>query len=132
MLASQVHRPTAGVTDGRRLQMLTTFEALGRDGLVVSVFGELGEGDAPALQQRLFTYVDMGFRRTFLDMSRCRLLDWTGLDVLIANARHADGREVAVLSPTRHLRRLLEATGLSVALPVYASREEALGSAAAA
>ncbi len=106
--------------------MLTTFEALGKDGLAVSVFGDLSRKDTAALQERLFTYVDMGFRRTFVDMSHCRLLDWSGLDVLIETARRADGREVAVLSPTRELRRILEATGLSVALPIYTSRDEAL------
>jgi len=111
--------------------MLTTFEAFGKDGLVVSVFGELGEKDAPTLVERLFSYVDMGFRRTFVDMSRCRLLDWSALDVLVVCARRADGREVAVLSPTRELRRLLEATGLSVALPIYGSRAEALQRAVA-
>ena len=111
--------------------MLTTFEALGTDGLVVSVFGELGEKDAPALVERLFSFVDMGFRRTLVDMSRCRLLDWSALDVLIECARRADGREVAVLSPTHELRRVLEATGLSVALPMYGSRTEALQRAVA-
>lgn len=111
--------------------MLLTFEALGKDGLIVSVFGELGEADAPALLERLFTFVDMGFRRTFLDMGRCRLRDWSALDVLVACARRADGREVAVLTPTRELRRLLEATGLNVAVPVYGSRAEALQQAVA-
>lgn len=105
--------------------MLTTFEALGKDGLVVSVFGDLDEQDAPALIERLFSFVDMGFRRTFVDMSRCTLMDWSALDVLIECARRADGREVAVLAPTRELRKVLEATGLSVALPIYGTRAEA-------
>jgi anti-anti-sigma factor len=105
--------------------MLVTYEVLGPDNLVVSVFGELGKEEAPELTDQLLSFVDMGFHRTLLDMSRCRLLDWSGLDVLLDGARHADGREVGIVAPTRELRRILEATGLSVALPIYASREEA-------
>lgn len=108
------------------VQMLTTFEPLGRDGLVVSVFGDLDTDDMASLRERLFACVDMGFRRTFIDMGRCRLLDWSGLDVLIETARRADGREVAVLSPTRELRTILDVSGLSIAMPIYRSRAEAL------
>lgn len=111
--------------------MLTTFEPLGRDGLVVSVFGDVSRDNAAALQERLFSFVDMGFRHTFLDMKGVRLLHWSCLDVLVACARRADGREVAVLAPSRELRRLLEATGLSLSVPVYATRSEALRRAAA-
>jgi anti-anti-sigma factor len=111
--------------------MLTTFEPLGRDALLVSVFGDLSRDSAEALQERLFSLVDMGFRHTFLDMHGVRLLHWSCLDVLVACARRADRREVAVLAPSRELRRLLEATGLSLALPVYATRADAARKAVA-
>jgi anti-anti-sigma factor len=105
--------------------MLITYEVPAPTTLIVSVFGELGEDQAPELTDQLLSFVDMGFHRTLVDMSRCRLTDWSGLDVLVAAARHAGGREVGILAATRELRRLLEATGLSVALPAYASRDQA-------
>ena len=102
--------------------MLVTYEVSGPATLIVSVFGDLGEDQAPELIDQLLAFVDMGFQRTLVDTARCRFTDWSGLDVLVAAARHADGREVGILAPTRGLRRLLDATGLSVALPQYASR----------
>jgi anti-anti-sigma factor len=105
--------------------MLITYEVPAATTLIVTVFGELGEEQAPELTDQLLSFVDMGFHRTLVDMGSCRLTDWSGLDVLVAAARYADGREVGILAPTRDLRRLLEATGLSVALPTYASRGQA-------
>ncbi len=111
--------------------MLVTYEVSGPATLIVSVFGDLGEDQAPELTDQLLAFVDMGFHRTLVDTACCRFTDWSGLDVLVAAARRADGREVGVLAPSRELRRLLDATGLSVALPLYPSRS-ALGEPALA
>jgi anti-anti-sigma factor len=105
--------------------MLVTYEVSDRATLVVSVFGDLGEDQVPELTDQLLGFIDLGFHRTLVDVARCRFTDWSGVDVLLAAARRAGGREVGILAPTRELRRLLDAIGLSVALPVYASRDAA-------
>ena len=106
--------------------MHTTFEAFGRETVVIWINGDLDAFTAPALKTQLFSALDSGFDRVVLEMSECELVDSTGLGVLVAGLKHAHGRSVVMASAGPELRRVLEIVGLDRVLPQYASRTEAL------
>ena len=106
--------------------MHTTFEAFGRETVVIWVDGDLDAYTAPEFKRQLFAALDSGFDRVVLEMSECGLVDSTGLGVLVAGLKHAHGRAVVMASAGPELRRVLEIVGLDRVLPQYGSRTEAL------
>jgi anti-sigma B factor antagonist len=106
--------------------MYTTFEALGRDTVVIWVNGDLDAFSAPDLKRQVFAALDSGFRRIVLEMSECGIVDSTGLGVLVAGVRRAHGRDVVLAAPSPELRHVLGVLGLDRVLPLYATRYEAL------
>jgi anti-sigma B factor antagonist len=106
--------------------MYTTFEALGRETVVIWIDGDLDAYAAPEFKAQLFAALDGGFDRVVLEMSECGLVDSTGLGVLVAGLKHARGRRVAIASARPEVRRVLEIVGLDRVLPLYGSRTEAL------
>jgi anti-sigma B factor antagonist len=106
--------------------MHTTFEAFGRETVVIWISGDLDAFTAPELKTQLFAALDSGFDRVVLEMSDCELVDSTGLGVLVAGLKRARGRRMVMASAGPELRRVLEIVGLDRVLPQYASRTEAL------
>lgn len=68
-------------------------------------------------------------RRVIVDLSRCTLLDSTGVAVLI-NARGAEGRLRLVIPPGGAVARVAGLIRLSDILPISESLDDALGAPA--
>ena len=107
--------------------MHTTFEALDRDTVVIWVNGDLDAFSAPDLKRQVFAALDCGFRRIVLEMSECGIVDSTGLGVLVAGVRRAQGSDVVLAAPSaRNCDTCSEWVGLDRVLPLYDTRSEAL------
>lgn len=80
---------------------------------VVAAAGEIDIATAAALRRRLVVALDR-HPAVAVDMSAVTFIDCAGLRALLAARHHADrhGRRLAVLNPSRPVRRLLTLTRL--------------------
>lgn len=105
------------------------------DGVHVLVpHGEIDALTAPRLGQRLLSLLEQGVKRLVIDLSETTFMDSTGLGVLV-NALRRLGRcdgALVVVCPSQRILRAFEVTGLDGRMSIVPTREEAIGSLAAA
>jgi anti-sigma B factor antagonist len=108
-----------------RVQVDTDF-----DTSVVSGEGELDAYVAPDLSA---IFDALGSARVVIDLDAVSFMDSTALGLVVRAVRELGerGSEVRVVLPRSAARRIFEITTLDVALPVCASRSEALAELAA-
>lgn len=86
-------------------------------GVIVRLDGELDLATVPLLEEAVAQATATPDVTVALDLSEVRLVDSTGLRALLTAARAHPGR-VAVMSPSREVRRMLELTLLTATIPV--------------
>jgi anti-sigma B factor antagonist len=104
-------------------------EATSRPGLqTVSVSGELDQATAPELRAALSGVLGDAHGAVLIDLSDCGFIDSTGLSLLVEAKRRLDenNRGFGVCCPDDDVRRLLELTGISKAVELFHSRDEAV------
>jgi anti-sigma B factor antagonist len=104
-------------------------EARSDDGLhTVSVIGELDQGTAPKLRGTLSSVLDQPAGAVLVDLSDCGFIDSTGLSLLVEAKRRLgeEERGFGVCCADDDVRRLLELTGIDVAVGLFDTREEAV------
>lgn len=85
------------------------------------VRGEIDMATAPQLRDLLERLVSAGSRRIVLDCRELEFLDSSGIGVLVAaRNRMGDGGELVIDSPSAHVLKVLEITGVSEHLSVIA------------
>jgi anti-sigma B factor antagonist len=112
-----------------RLNLSFRVDANSQPGLeTVSVSGELDQATAPELRDALSTSLGNAHGAVLVDLSECGFIDSTGLSLLVETKRRLDeeNREFGVCCPDEDVRRLLELTGISQAVGLFTSREEAV------
>lgn len=95
---------------------------------VIEVAGELDLHSAPGLRAELARAAEATAPRLAVDLSGVTFLDSTGVGVLVGalkRTRQAAG-EMAICGAQARVRRVFEITGLIGALPLFATRDEAL------
>ncbi|MFB6831335.1 STAS domain-containing protein [Streptomyces hydrogenans] len=100
---------------------------------VLSVGGELDMETATRLEERMTEQLDLGRRHLVLDLAALDFMDSSGLNVLIRVLHRAreTGGDLHLAAPTPAVRRILEITGVTTALPPYEGVAEALVAAGA-
>jgi anti-sigma B factor antagonist len=96
---------------------------------VVEPLGEIDAITAPQLGRRLLGLLEDGKTGLIVDLSRVTFMDSTGIGVLLYALRRlkvTDARLVLVC-PTEQILRPFQITGLANRLPIFQSREEAMG-----
>jgi anti-sigma B factor antagonist len=101
---------------------------------VVSPSGEVDSVTAPQLGRHLLGLADEGGTDVVVDLSRVTFMDSTGIGVLLNALRQLTSRRrrLVLVCPTERVLRPFEITGLVGHLPIFRSREEALGGLTAA
>jgi anti-sigma B factor antagonist len=96
---------------------------------VVSPQGEIDAMTAPQLGRRLLGLADEGKTGVVVDLSRVTFMDSTGIGVLLNALRALGSRKgrLVLVCPHERVLRPFQITGLTGRLPIFASREEALG-----
>jgi anti-sigma B factor antagonist len=95
--------------------------------------GEIDALTAPALGRRLLDLAEEGKTSVVVDLSGVTFMDSTGLGVLL-NALRALGRrrgKLVLVCPNERVLRPFQITGLVNKVPIFSSREAALGGLAA-
>jgi anti-sigma B factor antagonist len=94
----------------------------------VAVSGELDLVSSPVLERTLAPLLDSDVELIIVDLRGLDFMDSTGLHVLIqAHQRmHDAGRRLALVRARKQVQRLFDLTGLSDALTIVDSPEEAL------
>lgn len=106
--------------------MDTTFETCGDDVVIMSVSGDIDTFAAPDFKDELFRCLDSGNGRIIIDMTGSSFIDSTGLGVLVAGAKRARERELAIVCENATLGRIFAIVGLDKVFAVYNDREAAL------
>ncbi len=101
---------------------------------IVEVSGELEMHAAPELRAELQRVCAGEKPSVLIDLSQVSFIDSTGIGVLVGGLKRAReaGGALVLVCPVPRLRRIFEITGLLQALPMYQTREEALGALDAA
>jgi anti-anti-sigma factor len=99
-----------------------------REAAVVSAHGELDAFTAPALADALADAAAGGDDRVVIDLSRVAFMDSTALGLVVraVNEIGDRGGDVRLVLPRESARRIFEITTLDRALPIEASRADAL------
>jgi anti-sigma B factor antagonist len=95
--------------------------------------GEVDVLTAPQLGSRLLGLADAGKTLMVVDLSKVTFMDSTGLGVLLDALRQLAIRHgrLALVCPTERILRPFQVSGLVGRLPIFTSREAALGGLAA-
>jgi anti-anti-sigma factor len=98
------------------------------DVVIIAVSGELDLDTAPELQEQLAALLEQGVRRLVFDLAEMPFCDSTGLSVFVRIRNSCDelGGDVRLAGPPDAVRRVLELSGVTDALPIYAGVDEAL------
>jgi anti-anti-sigma factor len=107
--------------------------ALGDQLETIEISGEFDLADEPQAQELIAASLESPARSLLLDLSACRFMDSAGIRTLIRTydrAREA-GLRFAIAGLAPQLRRVLNLSGLTDELPVFAEREAALRSLSA-
>ncbi|WSB04749.1 STAS domain-containing protein [Streptomyces sp. NBC_01794] len=101
------------------------------DTAILTIGGELDIDTATSLHHHMANQFLHGRRHLVLDLSDLQFMDSSGLNVLIKAGREArdTGGDVHLAAPTPIVLRLFEITGLSVAMPIHSTVDEALATA---
>jgi anti-sigma B factor antagonist len=96
---------------------------------IVTPHGEVDILTAPRLGRRLLGLADAGKTMMVVDLSMVTFMDSTGLGVLLDALRQLTSRQgnLALVCPTERVLRPFQVSGLVGHLPIFASREAALG-----
>ena len=91
--------------------------------------GEVDAVTAPQLGRRLLGLADEGKTSLVVDLSGVTFIDSTGLGVLLNALRTLGSRrgKLVLVCPNDRVRRPFEVTGLIDRMPIFPSREAALG-----
>jgi anti-anti-sigma factor len=100
--------------------------ALEDGGTEIEVQGELDLAVAEQLREAIERTEG---KQVLISLASCEFIDSTGLAVII-HASQADGRKLAVHSPSAQVLRVLDLTGLTGNGLVFVDREEALSACA--
>ncbi|MFE1292567.1 STAS domain-containing protein [Streptomyces sp. NPDC058751] len=95
---------------------------------LVTVAGELDVETAPELHDRLADQIRGGRRHLLLDLSAVPFMDSSGINALL-KAHDTAGRAgggVCLVSPAPVVQRVLDLTGVSLAIPSVADVDTAL------
>jgi anti-sigma B factor antagonist len=97
-------------------------------GLLVEVAGEVDIATAPRLREALAERPPAG-ELLLVDLSGVTFMDSSGLSVVLNLQRDLRdaGQRLAIVCPAGPARLLFEVTGVDTELPLFATREEALG-----
>ena len=92
--------------------------------VVLAVTGEVDLASAPSLRSAIDSALDAGAQELWIDLSTATFLDSAGVHLLIAAREQADDlrRRLAVICPPGPVRRVLDLTGATDALPLYEDR----------
>jgi anti-sigma B factor antagonist len=95
--------------------------------------GEVDILTAPQIGRRLLGLVDSGKTLMVVDLSKVTFMDSTGIGVLLDALRQLSIRHgrLALVCPTERVLRPFQVSGLVGRLPIFSSREDALGDVAA-
>lgn len=118
---------------GRLIDFGVGEEAVDEHTYILTLRGEVDVLTAPQLGRRLLGLVDAGKTRMIVDLSKVTFMDSTGLGVLLDAVRHLATRhgKLALVCPTERILRPFQVSGLVGHLPIFTSREAALGGMAA-
>jgi anti-sigma B factor antagonist len=108
-------------------------EAVDEHTHVVTPHGEVDVVTAPQLGRCLLGLAEGGGTSVVVDLSEVTFMDSTGIGVLLDALRQLTRRRgsLALVCPTERVLRPFQVTGLVGLLPIFGSREEALGGLAA-
>jgi anti-sigma B factor antagonist len=105
-------------------------ELVVRNGVVVASFaGELDRADTDALREKLLDALTSGAHGLVCDLSSLSYIDSAGVHLLhrLSRALQADGHRIALILPADSTpRRVLELVGITEAIPVFASLDDAV------
>ena len=101
-------------TGARPLQLRVAAQERHR-GVVVFAEGDLDIDTAPTLRELLSELIGRGDVELVVDVRDVAFMDSTGLGVLVGAVKRARaaGGNLVLRHPTRHIRRVLEVTGLT-------------------
>ncbi len=101
---------------------------------VVGVAGYVDFDAAPELKRAIVRLMDDGHRHFIVDLSQAGFIDSTGIGVLVgALKRLRDaGGSLVVVCPSEDMLKLFRVIGLEDVVPIYRSREHAIGAFATA
>lgn len=92
------------------------------EGTVVALAGAIDAGTSPVLREHLQELYEQGARQVVVDLGGVELIDSSGLGLLVAalkRYRESDGN-IALRSPSHHVQKILDTTGLSSLFDVEA------------
>lgn len=96
----------------------------------ISIHGELDLSTAPDLEGPLDEALSSDEGSLLIDLSRCEFIDSTGIALIVRAWQRLDsgenGRSLVICSQNDQVRRVLEITGLELAIPVHLTRDEAI------
>lgn len=100
---------------------------------VLAVRGEADLHSAPRLRDAIATAIEGGTDELVLDLSETTFVDSMTLGVLLGTMKRlrARGGHLRLVVPNTDIRRVFEIALLDRVLPLYDTREEAVGAAAA-
>ncbi len=114
-------------------RMLVDLDRVDGGACVLSIEGELDLYTVPLLQRALAAGLEEGPTRFVVDLTKCTLIDSTGLGALLkANKRFSDRSNVhiAVACPDPSIRKVFEITALNRIFALHETRAAALDGAA--
>ena len=94
---------------------------------VVTLTGECDLNNGRWLRDVLTSEVSRGTRKMIVDLSSLSFMDSTGMQILLSShtVLALRGGSMALVAPQPVVARVLELTGASEIIPVYASLDEA-------
>jgi anti-anti-sigma factor len=106
-----------------------TLEVVTRDGVVVASFaGELDGADTESVRLKLLAALPSGGHGLVCDLSSLSYIDSAGVHLLhrLSRALHAEGQRIGLVPPAEPTaRRVLEITGITEAMPLFAAVDDA-------
>ena len=96
-----------------------------QDSAVVVASGEVDLYTAPGLRQAIAAAVTLS-GRVVVDLTDVVFMDSTGLGVVLRARGRGRVPSISLVNPPPMLRKVLHLTGLSDALPVYPTRQDAI------
>ena len=108
-------------------------EAVDAETHVIELGGEVDLYTAPEFKERLVQVIEDGKKQPVVDLSKATFIDSTTLGVLVGGVKRLrpTGGSLSLVCTDQNITKIFEITGLDRVFPIYASREEALNSAAA-
>ncbi len=124
--------PPADIPDalspGVTLQNLNLEDEQLDGALLVHVRGEIDQWSTPMLSERLRTAAQEGDGTVMVDLCDVTMIDSAGISVLVNATRRLSQqrRRLMLICPPSNLMRLFELTGLTDALEIHPTRDDAL------